>query len=220
MEKRVFLAVVPVVHCPVWLSSPVSAAEAARRQLRRQSRAASRAARPPRRRRSAGAGRQSVAGRTGRERSVAGRRDRRAGNRRRERCRRAVFSTAGRRAHELAAEALRRESAQPLDLIPPARAGRIAESVHAGVRRRGGQRDARQALFKPSADSLTSTGAPATLTFEYRDASGLSARKEFAFAPDHPYDDRLHAQSERAPRAGPDCRVGPGARHAAASRAG
>ncbi len=45
-----------------------------------------------------------------------------------------------------------------------------------------------QALFKPSAASLDATGAPATLTLEFRDASGLSARKEFSFSPEKPYE--------------------------------
>jgi YidC/Oxa1 family membrane protein insertase len=45
-----------------------------------------------------------------------------------------------------------------------------------------------QALFKPSATSVDATGAPATLTMEFRDASGLSARKEFSFSPERPYE--------------------------------
>jgi YidC/Oxa1 family membrane protein insertase len=45
-----------------------------------------------------------------------------------------------------------------------------------------------QALFKPSASSLDGTAAPAILTFEFRDASGLSARKEFSFTPEKPYE--------------------------------
>ena len=44
-----------------------------------------------------------------------------------------------------------------------------------------------QALFKPSADSVQATSGPATLAFDYQDASGLTAHKEFLFAPDSPY---------------------------------
>jgi YidC/Oxa1 family membrane protein insertase len=44
-----------------------------------------------------------------------------------------------------------------------------------------------QALYKPSATQVQVTTAPATLTFEYQDASGLSARKDFTFTPDAPY---------------------------------
>ena len=43
------------------------------------------------------------------------------------------------------------------------------------------------ALFKPSATSLDLRNAPATLTFEYQDASGLSAHKTFAFPGAQPY---------------------------------
>jgi YidC/Oxa1 family membrane protein insertase len=43
------------------------------------------------------------------------------------------------------------------------------------------------ALFKPSADHLQVASGSATLTFEYQDASGLSARKEFVFSESSPY---------------------------------
>ena len=44
-----------------------------------------------------------------------------------------------------------------------------------------------QALFRPSAAALNVESGPATLTFEYADASGLTARKEFSFNPQSPY---------------------------------
>ncbi len=44
-----------------------------------------------------------------------------------------------------------------------------------------------QALFKPSAEALQASSGPVSLTFEYQDASGLTARKEFLFAPASPY---------------------------------
>ncbi len=43
-------------------------------------------------------------------------------------------------------------------------------------------------------------GAPATLTFEYQDASGLSARKEFTFSPDSPYVFALSATVKQGER--------------------
>ena len=43
------------------------------------------------------------------------------------------------------------------------------------------------ALFRASADALQVDRAPTSLTFEYRDAGGLEARKTFGFSPDHPY---------------------------------
>ncbi len=44
-----------------------------------------------------------------------------------------------------------------------------------------------QALFKPSDEALQAGSGPVTLTFEYQDASGLVARKEFLFSPASPY---------------------------------
>ena len=45
-----------------------------------------------------------------------------------------------------------------------------------------------QGLFKPSADSLETAGAPGTLVFEYQTADGVSARKQFTFSPEKPYE--------------------------------
>jgi YidC/Oxa1 family membrane protein insertase len=53
------------------------------------------------------------------------------------------------------------------------------------------------ALYKPSAESVKVDGSPVTLTFEYRDAAGLSARKEFSFNPQHPYLVRFGASISR-----------------------
>ena len=44
-----------------------------------------------------------------------------------------------------------------------------------------------QALFKPSAENLVVSSASEMLAFDYQDASGLTARKEFLFKPDSPY---------------------------------
>jgi YidC/Oxa1 family membrane protein insertase len=43
------------------------------------------------------------------------------------------------------------------------------------------------ALFKPSADRVDATSGTSTLTFEYTDASGLAAKKDFVFSADQPY---------------------------------
>ncbi len=70
---------------------------------------------------------------------------------------------------------------QPLDLVPaelPAQAARpfAIETGDAAL-------DAQlaQALFKPTADSLSIGRESAGIAFEYRDAAGLVARKEFVF---------------------------------------
>ncbi len=53
------------------------------------------------------------------------------------------------------------------------------------------------ALYQPSATNLSLGASPGTLSFEYRDASGLTARKTFYFQPDnHAYLVRLDASIE------------------------
>jgi len=50
------------------------------------------------------------------------------------------------------------------------------------------------ALYQPSVTSLSLGSAPGTLTFEFRDASGLNARKTFHFQPEgHPYNVTVEA---------------------------
>jgi len=44
-----------------------------------------------------------------------------------------------------------------------------------------------QALFKPSVDALQVTSGTSTLAFNYEDANGLKAHKEFTFSADLPY---------------------------------
>jgi YidC/Oxa1 family membrane protein insertase len=45
----------------------------------------------------------------------------------------------------------------------------------------------KNALYSPSADALKLSTGPGTLTFEYRDASSLTVRKEFRFDPAQPF---------------------------------
>jgi YidC/Oxa1 family membrane protein insertase len=44
-----------------------------------------------------------------------------------------------------------------------------------------------QALFRPSATAIDVRNGPATLVFEYADATGISARKQLSFHPQNPY---------------------------------
>ena len=55
----------------------------------------------------------------------------------------------------------------------------------------------RTALFKPDTESLNVGSESRTLTFEYRDAAGLVARKQFTFTPQHPYLIRFAANVSR-----------------------
>jgi len=68
------------------------------------------------------------------------------------------------------------------------------------------------ALYQPSADHLSLGSEPGTLTFDYRDDSGLSARKAFYFQPDkQPF--QLNVQASADVRAAPRAitiKFGPG----------
>ena len=94
------------------------------------------------------------------------------------------------------------------------RAGRIDETLHAGHRRQGCERRARPGAVQAERRSLDATGAPATLTLEFSDASGLSARKEFSFSPGKPYEVIFSAEVNRGGTAlaSDDC-LGPRTRH-------
>jgi YidC/Oxa1 family membrane protein insertase len=100
---------------------------------------------------------------------------------------RAVFTNRGAALKSWRLKLYQGASGQPLDLIP--------QNVPPGTPRpftlafEDGNVTSRldNALFKAGADSLTVSRSPASLTFEYRDAAGLEARKSFAFSPEHPY---------------------------------
>jgi YidC/Oxa1 family membrane protein insertase len=76
---------------------------------------------------------------------------------------------------------------QPLDLIPAHARPDAAKPFTLAVGEPAIDQTLSDALFKPSADSVDARSGPGRLTFEFSDASGLAARKEFSFAPDRPY---------------------------------
>ena len=86
---------------------------------------------------------------------------------------------------------------KPLDLVPAALAADRARpfTLQTGDAAVDGVLAA--ALFKASAETLDVSSSPAQLTFEYRDASGLTARKELAFTPDRPFVVELSAAVSR-----------------------
>jgi YidC/Oxa1 family membrane protein insertase len=79
------------------------------------------------------------------------------------------------------------ESHQPLELVPTTVPPGSVRPFSLAVDDAAVTSTLRQALYKPSATELHPGSSPATLTFEYQDASGLTARKEFVFTPDSPY---------------------------------
>jgi YidC/Oxa1 family membrane protein insertase len=111
---------------------------------------------------------------------------------------RAVFNTRG---AVLSSWLLKRyfgDDGQPLDLVPrdlPAGEARpfTIKTGDAGV-----DRQLAGALFKPTAESVAAGTETASLGFEYRDASGLLARKQFVFnAAGHPYLTQVTTTVER-----------------------
>ena len=110
---------------------------------------------------------------------------------------RATFSTRG---AVITSWRLKRyaENGQPLDLVPHNVPAGLARPFALTTDDPGVNAVLDKALFKPSTDSLNATSGPGTLSFEYRDASGLSVTKEFSFLPDHPYDITFGANVSKA----------------------
>jgi YidC/Oxa1 family membrane protein insertase len=99
----------------------------------------------------------------------------------------AVFTTRGGALKSWRLKKYQDAAREPLELIP---ANAPAGTVHPftlSVPDPAASATLAQALFKASATEISAASAPATLTFEYQDASGLIARKEFSFLPASPY---------------------------------
>jgi YidC/Oxa1 family membrane protein insertase len=100
---------------------------------------------------------------------------------------RAVFSTRGAVLKSWRLKRYSGDNGAPLDLVPDKAPAGSAKPFTLTVEDAATTRTLGQALYKASAESLNTTTSPSTLTFEYRDAGGLSAKKEFSFTPDQPY---------------------------------
>lgn len=98
----------------------------------------------------------------------------------------AVFSTRGAALKSWRLKNYRDDKGQPLELVPVALSNPVRPFT-LRVDDPATSAALREALYKPSADNLTITG-PSTLTFEYRDEAGLTATKQFSFAPERPYE--------------------------------
>ena len=98
---------------------------------------------------------------------------------------RAVFSSAGAVLKNWQLKHFKGDEGAPLDLVPPDMPAESRAAVHARAPTIPRSRNTlATALYRPSADSLALGSSPGTLSFEYRDASGLSARKTFYFQPE------------------------------------
>lgn len=99
----------------------------------------------------------------------------------------AVFTTRGGALKSWRLKKYQDEAHGPLELVPQAVPAGTVRPFTIAVQDRAVSTTLAQALFKPSATAVRATSAPATLTFDYQDASGLTAHKEFSFAPGSPY---------------------------------
>jgi YidC/Oxa1 family membrane protein insertase len=111
---------------------------------------------------------------------------------------RAVFSTAG---ATLKSWTLKKylEGGKPLDFVPAELPPTYSRPFTVSTDDAGVSKTLAAALFRPSADSLTLGSSPGTLSFEYRDSSGLNARKTFHFQPEgKPYVVRVEASVDVA----------------------
>ena len=79
------------------------------------------------------------------------------------------------------------EAGKPLDLVPAQMPEQAPRPFSLRVGDPAIDATLARALFKPSADFVNATTAPGRLVFEFSDASGLTARKEFVVSPESPF---------------------------------
>jgi YidC/Oxa1 family membrane protein insertase len=99
----------------------------------------------------------------------------------------AVFTTRGGALKSWRLKKYQDSAGQALELIPQTLPAGTARPFTLSVGDVATDATLASALFKPSADQLVVTAGTATLTFEYADSSGLTARKQFVFSPELPY---------------------------------
>jgi YidC/Oxa1 family membrane protein insertase len=95
----------------------------------------------------------------------------------------AVFSTAGAALESWTLKDYK-EAGEPLDLVPSDLPPGTSRAFTLATNDPALSKTLAHALFRPSAESLTLGSSAGTLSFEYRDASGLNARKTFYFQPE------------------------------------
>src|SRR5687767_7069501 len=110
---------------------------------------------------------------------------------------RAVFNTRGAVLKSWRLKKYPGDDGQPLDLVPVDLPASEARPFSLKTGDAAVDQTLATALFKPSDVATASAGTSPSVTFEYRDASGLSARKQFVFNAGHPYVTQLTAAVER-----------------------
>ena len=100
---------------------------------------------------------------------------------------RAVFTTRGGTLKSWQLKKYQDSGGQPLELIPHTVPAGTLRPFTLSVGDAASDSTLATALFKPSTDRIDATSGTSTLTFEYSDASGLTAKKEFTFSSSLPY---------------------------------
>jgi YidC/Oxa1 family membrane protein insertase len=96
---------------------------------------------------------------------------------------RAAFSTRGAELKSYRLKRFNDPQGRPIDLVASAVAPGTPKPFSVVAEDPAVTTTLAAALFRPSAEQLVVSTEPATLVFEYEDASGLRARKEFTFDP-------------------------------------
>ena len=100
---------------------------------------------------------------------------------------RAVFTTRGGALKSWQLKKYQGRAGQPLELVPRDVPPDTVRPFSLSVEDAATTATLQQALYRSSATEVHVQGVPATLTFDYQDAGGLTVHKDFAFSPDHPY---------------------------------
>jgi YidC/Oxa1 family membrane protein insertase len=124
---------------------------------------------------------------------------------------RAVFTTRGGALKSWRLKKYQDTAAEPLELVPHNVPPDTPRPFTLEVPDGAATATLAKALFKPSADNVQVTSGGASLTFDYQDANGLSARKQFVFSGQSPYAiDFSAAVSQGGKTVVPTILLGPG----------
>jgi YidC/Oxa1 family membrane protein insertase len=122
---------------------------------------------------------------------------------------RAVFSTRGAVLKSWRLKKYLDATGQPLELIPQSVPEGKPQPFALSIDDAGGTDVLRKAIFRLTGEERGANGQPARLTFDYSDASGLAAHKQFELAPQEPYILRVSASASRGGALVPALEFGP-----------
>ena len=123
----------------------------------------------------------------------------------------AVFTTRGGVLKSWRLKKYRDAAKQPLELIPHTVPPGTPRPFTLSVGDQASDAALANAFFKPSVDRIDLTSGTSTLTFEYADANGLTAKKEFVFSAEQPYAIEFSATVQQSGKSvQPTVRWGPG----------